>query len=70
MIETLAQIIAEPTGDKQGFCVGIVLQDDVVVEADGVVRYMRHWTRDCVRDYCKQRGWSVSVVWEMRRSAR
>jgi hypothetical protein len=61
MIETLAEI------DAPHFHCGIVLQDNRVVEAAPIVRYMRKWTRERVRDYCIQKGWKVSVVWEMRR---
>jgi hypothetical protein len=31
------------------------------VAAD-IVRYMRGWSRYRVRDYCKRKGWKVSVV--------
>jgi hypothetical protein len=63
MIETLAQI----KGDK--FTAGIVLHDDVVVEAAPIVGYMKRqkWTRGRVREYCRKNGWTVSVVHETRR---
>lgn len=64
MTETLAQI------DAPHFCAGIVLWDDKVVEAADIVRYMRKWSRDRVRDYCKGKGWKVSVVWQMERKER
>jgi len=56
MTETLAVI------DAPYFYAGIVLWDDKVVEAADIVKYMRRWSRDRVRDYCKMRGWKVSVV--------
>lgn len=62
MVETLAQI------DAPHFCAGIVLWDDKVVEAADIVKYMRRWTRDKVRDYCAKKQWRVSVVWQMNRS--
>lgn len=65
MIEILAQIRAE--GPKP-FTAGIVLWDDKVVEAAPIVRYMKKKSRDWVRDYCKQRGWSISVVHQMERA--
>ena len=68
MKETLAQIDAPKNTKNGGFCVGIVLWDDVVVEADGVVKYMKRWPRDRVREYCGQRGWKVIVVHELERS--
>ena len=61
MKETLAAI------DAPHFFAGIVLQDDKVVEAASIVKYMRKWNRDRVREYCKDKGWSISVVWEMQR---
>lgn len=60
--ETLAQITAPH------MCVGIVLWDDKVVEASGTVKYMRKWTRDRVREYCKKKGWRIVVVWQMERT--
>jgi hypothetical protein len=60
MSEILAQIETPP--GRRAFSVGIVLIDDVVSEASGVVKYMRGWTRDRVRAYCRARGWSVIVV--------
>lgn len=44
------------------FYAGIVLRGDRVIEAADIVRYMRTWSRARVRDYCKRKGWSVSVV--------
>lgn len=61
MTETLAQV------DAPHFCAGIVLWDDKVVEAADIVKYMRKWSRDRVRDYCNGKGWKVSVVWQMER---
>lgn len=50
--------------DAPHFFAGIVLQDDKVVEAADIVKYMRKgkWTRDKVRSYCASKGWKVSVV--------
>jgi hypothetical protein len=64
MIEILAQI----TSTKPKFCAGIVLFDDVVVEAAPIVKYMKKWSRDQVREYCKKRGWEISIVHEMKRT--
>lgn len=63
MIETLAQIKAPH------FTAGIVLWDDVVVEAAPVVRFMAKakWTRTVVRNYCSAKGWQISVVHEINR---
>lgn len=63
MIEILASI----RGDK--FTAGVVLWDDVVIEAAPIVGYMKKqkWNRDRVRDYCAAKGWEISVVWRMER---
>lgn len=60
-IETLAQITAPH------FTAGIVLQDDRVTEAADIVRYMKRWSRDRVRNYCAGKGWRIVVVWQMER---
>jgi hypothetical protein len=59
--ETLAQIRAPH------FTAGIVLWDDKVVEAANIVRYMKKWPRDRVRQYVGSKKWSISVVYEQRR---
>lgn len=64
MIETLATI------DAPHFYAGIVLQNDKVIEAAPIVGYMKkqRWSRDRVRAYCKDKGWTVTVVWQMERA--
>lgn len=64
VVEILAQIYA-----KNVFTAGIVLWDDVVIEAAPIVHYMKRqkWTRKRVRDYCSQKGWEVSVVHQIER---
>jgi hypothetical protein len=58
----LAQIRA---GGPRPFTAGIVLHDDVVVEAAPIVSYMKGWARAKVRYYCGvKRGWDVIVVQE------
>lgn len=65
----LIEILAEITAPKpNAFCAGIVLWDDRVCETAPIVRYMRGWTRDRVRDYCKQKGWQLKVVTLTRRA--
>ena len=59
--EILAQI------RSPNFTAGIVLFDDVVVEAAPILRYMRRWSRDRVRDYCNKQGWQIAVVHRMQR---
>lgn len=64
MRETLAAI------DAPHFYAGVVLWDDVVVEAADILKYMRKgkWSRSRVRDYCKQKEWKVTVVYEIERT--
>lgn len=60
-IETLAVINAPH------FYAGVVLWDNRVVEAADIVKYMRKWDRDRVRDYCASKGWKVSVIYQTER---
>lgn len=64
MIEILAQIHSQKV-----FTAGIVLWDDVVIEAAPIVFYMKRqrWTRKRVRDYCASKGWEISVVHQIER---
>ena len=63
MTEILAVI------DAPHFYAGVVLWDDRVVEAADIVKYMRiqKWTRARVRDYCRGKGWKITVVYEIKR---
>jgi len=58
VIEILAQIKAPH------FSAGVVLRDGVVIEAADIIKYMRRWPRARVRDYCAQKGWTISIVSE------
>jgi IS4 transposase len=49
------------------FHAGIVLLNDRVTETAPIVKYMKGWSRKRVRDYCNDRDWNISVVWEMRK---
>jgi hypothetical protein len=66
VIEILAQIKAPK---PHQFVAGVVLWDDIVVEASPIIAYMKRgkWTRTRVRDYCRQKGWGISIVHEMER---
>jgi hypothetical protein len=48
--------------DAPHFYAGIVLRNDTVVVCADIVRYMRGWSRDKVREYCRVKDWKVSVV--------
>jgi hypothetical protein len=66
----ITEVLARIKADH--FTAGVLLFDDVVVEAAPIVGYMKKqkWTRDRVRDYCKAKHWEVSVVHvRMRRPA-
>lgn len=66
MIELLA-VVTGKTRRGAPFTAGVVLWDDVVVEAAPVLRMRRKMTRDQVRAYCQREGWEISVVYEMER---
>lgn len=51
--------------DAPHFYAGVVLDDDVVTIAAPIVKYMRGWSRDKVREYCRAKGWKISVVKEL-----
>lgn len=53
--------------DAPHFYAGIVLWNDLVVDAAPIVKYMRKWGRSRVRSYCANKGWKVSVVHQMER---
>src|SRR5262245_6788493 len=62
----ITELLAQIEGNKRGkyFNCGIVLWNDQVVEAAPIVSFMKRWSRDRVRDYCREQGWKVSVVEE------
>lgn len=60
--ETLAQI------EAPHFRAGLVLWDGKVVDFAPILKHMKGWTRDRVRDYCRQQGWKPRIIWEMRRT--
>jgi hypothetical protein len=64
MIEILAQVIEPASATGPGFAAGIVLRSDWVVEAAPKLRFMKGWSRERVRNYCRAREWNVSVVEE------
>jgi hypothetical protein len=44
------------------FTAGIVLENDRVVTVPPILKYMWGWHRNYVRDYCKRKGWTITVV--------
>lgn len=62
--EAVTEILAQIKAPH--FCAGIILRRDRVIEASDIIKYMKGWTRDRVRAYCKEKGWSVEVVSETR----
>jgi hypothetical protein len=66
-MKPVIEILAQISSRKPQFCAGIVLWDDKVIEAAPIVGYMKRWSRDRVRAYCKTRGWEISVIHEVER---
>ncbi len=64
VVEILAQIRADK---PVKFTAGIVLWDDKVIEAAPIVKYMKRWSRDRVREYCGKRKWTISVIHQVDR---
>jgi hypothetical protein len=64
VVEILAQITAKK---PVKFCAGIVLWDDKVIEAAPIVQWMKRWDRNRVREYCRKRGWKISIVHQVDR---
>jgi hypothetical protein len=67
MIEILATI-ETPANADEPFCGSVVLWYDRVVEAHDVIKYMRKWTRERVRDHCIKNGWTITVVHQLERT--
>lgn len=45
------------------FCAGLVIVPrGKCVEAAPIVRYMKGWTGEKIRTYCRERGWLVAQV--------
>ena len=45
--------------DAPYFCAGLVLLNDVVIDAAPILKYMRHWSRYQILTYCRFRGWKI-----------
>jgi hypothetical protein len=43
--------------DSGYFCAGVDLEDDRVVKAAPIVKYMVGWTRRKVESYCRKKNW-------------
>lgn len=67
MIELLATVSGK-TRRGAPFTAGVVLWDDLVVEAAPVLQLKRKMTRAQVRDHCQRNGWEISVVYVMERA--
>ena len=48
--------------DAPHFFAGIVLRKERVTEAADIVRYMKGWPRDRVREYCARKKWKITIV--------
>ena len=43
-------------------CAGLVLKDDVVIEAAPILKYMQGWTYNKVLNYCWLKKWNIERV--------
>lgn len=48
--------------DAPFFYCGVILQAERAVRAAPIVRYLRHWSRTRIEQYCRQRGWQCEVL--------
>jgi hypothetical protein len=46
---------------RAGFVCALVVRDDLVIEADRIIGFMRRWTADMVRKFCADVGWKATV---------
>ncbi len=44
------------------FYCGVILQADRAVRAAPIVRYLLHWPRIRIEQYCRKRGWYCEVL--------
>jgi hypothetical protein len=51
----------------KNFVAAIVLEQDVVTETAPILRFLKGWSRDRVRDYCKRYNWQIAVVREAKK---
>lgn len=48
--------------DAPHFYCGVILQADRAVRAAPIVRYVLHWPRARIEQYCRKRGWPCEVL--------
>lgn len=39
------------------FCAGVVIENDLVIEAAPIVMYMKGWSHERVISYCRRKHW-------------
>jgi len=61
MIGSLYQITTPPDARK-AFCAGIIVAAGIVTGHARIVKYMRDWPLDRVRQYCAKQGWLLCEV--------
>jgi hypothetical protein len=44
------------------FCAGLVLENEICVDAAPIIKYMLGWNRERIRNYCRKKGWRAIVV--------
>jgi hypothetical protein len=48
--------------DTPYFYCGVILQADRAVRVAPIVRYLLHWQRARIEQYCRTRGWRYEVL--------
>ena len=44
------------------FVAGVVLEDDVVVRAAPIIKYMRGWNSARIKSYTRKKGWWYEFI--------
>jgi hypothetical protein len=44
------------------FCAGVDLENNKVIAYAPIVKYMKGWTENKIRNYCKSKKWDVKEV--------
>lgn len=44
------------------FFAGLIVQNNKVIEAAPIIKYMRGWSQHAIKVYCQHKGWEVRRV--------
>ena len=61
MTRVVVTLRAPTRGSRQGFDAGVVIENDTVIRAAPIVKFMRGWSADQLRRYCREVGWEALV---------